>query len=185
MHDAQTTVRRVERSDPLTGVLGRQPFVLELEQLGRRSQDLIGVLLVSVEGLAELNEANGFGAGDALLQAVGSRLGSVVRGRDVVGRCSGNRFAVACSSVRDANALEQFAERVSRMLSEPVVTSAGVVPVQIRVATALRSRKGGDAAAVLLDAERLLAAPAEDTTEPETVRENVPGNGAGNEHGKT
>ncbi len=158
MHDAELTVQRTGRSDPLTGVLGRQAFVHELELLGRRSRDMIGVLTVAISGLAAVNETSGFAAGDALLQAVGSRLAAVVRGRDVVGRCSGNRFAVACSSFRDTDALAQFAARVERLLNEPVVTAAGVVPVQVRVATAVRATKGGDTEAVLLDAERALAA---------------------------
>jgi diguanylate cyclase (GGDEF)-like protein len=181
---AEATTRRAERTDALTGVLARPAFVAELGMLARRARDVLGVLIVAVDDLAAVNHTHGLAAGDALLQAVASRLGAMIRGRDLVGRISGHRFAVACVGVRDPAALEQFAARVQTVLAEPVVTGAGVLPVAVSVCTHLRLDAASDPTAVLATAESADHPSGAEVSEPDvadlwTERRRQRGSGRG------
>jgi diguanylate cyclase (GGDEF)-like protein len=155
---AHALARAATRTDPLTGVLGRPTFLDELGRLARRSRDVLGVLVVQVDDLAALNERFGFGVGDAVLQAVAARLGATVRGRDVLGRMSGSRFVVACSTPGPAASMPEFAARVERGLADPIVVDGEVVPVAVRVGVATRRGRVDDVGPLLRDAERALGA---------------------------
>jgi diguanylate cyclase (GGDEF)-like protein len=156
---ARAVARSAARDDALTGVLGRPACLEELGNLARRSRDVLGILVVQVDDLAELNERMGFAVGDAVLTTVAARLGATVRGRDVLGRASGTRFVVACSTPGPASSLPEFAARVERGLAEPVVVRGEVVPVSIRVGSATRQGRVTDPGALVREAERALAPP--------------------------
>jgi diguanylate cyclase (GGDEF)-like protein len=147
---------RTARNDALTGVLGRQAFVAELGHLARRSRDALGVLLVQVDGLAELNAHAGSVAGDSLLQVVATRLASAVRGRDLVGRCSGARFVVASSALGPSATLAELAARVEPVLGEPVTIGGAPVDVRVRLASATHRGRLSDPEALLVEAEAAL-----------------------------
>jgi diguanylate cyclase (GGDEF)-like protein len=159
-HRLRADAERATRDDPLTGVLARPAFLAELTRLARRSRDVLGILLVQVDGLGALNAHAGFSTGDAVLRAVGARLGATVRGRDIVGRTSGTRFAVACAALGPNASVADFARRVQRVLEEqPVVVDGGLVPVSVRVGAAMRRGRVSDPDALLRDAERVLEQP--------------------------
>jgi diguanylate cyclase (GGDEF)-like protein len=150
----RAVAERAMREDPLTGVLGRPAFLAELAHLARRTRDALAVMVVQVDGIAELNERSGFTTGDAVLREVGSRLAATVRGRDVVGRCSGSRFAVACAALGAQPSMAEFGERVQRVLDRPVVVGEAEVRVAVRLGTATRRGRVADPDAILRDAER-------------------------------
>jgi diguanylate cyclase (GGDEF)-like protein len=149
---------RNARNDPLTGVLARQAFVAELAQLSRRSRDALGVLVVQVDGLPALNASAGSVAGDALLQLVATRLVSAGRGRDLVGRCSGARFAIASSALGPSGTLAELAARVEPVLGEPLHLGPETVPVGVRLASATQKGRLVEPEALLVDAEAALRA---------------------------
>jgi diguanylate cyclase (GGDEF)-like protein len=171
MHRMRAAAHNATRDDPLTGVLGRQAFLVELASLARRSRDALGVLLVSVDGVADVNVEAGFAVGDGLLREVGARLATTVRGRDIVGRYSSTCFAIACAGLGPASSLSEFADRVRRVLEAPVVVGDVTVPVQARVGEATRRGRVSDLGLVLRDAEAALDAGSRPAAEPENVSE--------------
>jgi diguanylate cyclase (GGDEF)-like protein len=144
--------------DALTGVCGRQAFVAELAQLGRRTRDALGVLVVQVDGLAAVNAKVGGVAGDTLLQVLATRLAGAVRGRDVVGRVSGTRFAVASTALGPSTTLAELAARVETVLAEAVTVGGAEVAVSVRLASATHRGRLGEPDALLLEAEEALRA---------------------------
>jgi diguanylate cyclase (GGDEF)-like protein len=147
---------RADRLDPLTGVLGRRALLAELAQMGRRSRDTIGLLLIAVDDLAAINEGRGRDTADAVLQAVGRRLKTVLRGRDLVGRASANRFAVACLTGGDLETLERFAARIREVMAQPFEHFGHPVEIKVRVVVATHRGRLGEPAALLVAAERAL-----------------------------
>jgi diguanylate cyclase (GGDEF)-like protein len=174
---SRAAAERADRLDPLTGVLSRRALLGELTELGRRTRDTVGLLLIAVDDLAAINEGVGRETADAVLQAVGRRLLSVVRRRDLVGRASGNRFALACLTGGDLETLERFAARVREVMAQPFEHFGRPVEIKVRVAVVTHRGRLGEPAALLVDAERALRAlrngdgealnPA-DATEPES-----------------
>jgi diguanylate cyclase (GGDEF)-like protein len=116
------------------------------------------VLVVQVDGLAALNAAAGSVAGDTLLQVVATRLAGAVRGRDLVGRCSGARFAVASSAVGPSATLAELAARVEPVVREPVAIGGAPVDVAVRLAAATHKGRLAEPEALLVDAEAALRA---------------------------
>ncbi|MDQ1521847.1 MAG: hypothetical protein QOI55_2920 [Actinomycetota bacterium] len=155
-HRARADLQRAMRDDALTGVFGRQAFVDELTHLARRSRDSLGVAVVQVDGIAALNERAGFAAGDAVLETVAARLAGTVRGRDIVGRCSGTRFAVACAALGRHGTMDEFTQRVRRVLEEPVIAGGAAQPFSVRIGCATRRGRNDDPGFVLRDAERAI-----------------------------
>ncbi|MCI0386245.1 GGDEF domain-containing protein [Streptomyces sp. CNQ085] len=117
--------------DPLTGLWTREVFEVRARRL------LCGetlVLLADVNDFKAVNDTHGHAAGDAVLAAIGGRLGRIC-GTGVVGRLGGDEFAAVVPCRREAEsavaavrlALGLPVEYEGRRL--PVSVSLGAVPV--------------------------------------------------------
>ena len=116
------------RTDPLTGLSNRRHLDEHLDMVSsgaRRLRAPASLLLVDVDHLARVNDADGDVAGDAVLQAVGSRIARRLRGEDLVGRWSDDDFLVILPHT-PLDGGWQLAERIRRSVSdEPVKLEAG------------------------------------------------------------
>lgn len=98
--------------DELTGVFRRGTGELALTQeiaRSRRSQRPLVLVLIDIDALKLVNDAQGHAAGDALLPDVASAITSTMRAYDVVVRWGGDEFVCALS---DAT-LEVASERIA------------------------------------------------------------------------
>jgi diguanylate cyclase (GGDEF)-like protein len=148
--------------DPLTGTLTRQGFAeLAERRLGRAPRS--AVLAIGVERLRELNEALGRSAGDALLRAAATRLGTAIRDGDLLARLGGDRFGVLLAGADEAS-VEATIARLRAAVAQPVPHGEGELPLGLRFGVATTSagaEAGADFADGLLrDAEAALAGAA-------------------------
>lgn len=122
---AHGQVLRAALTDPVSGLLNRtgleQAIARETERQQRYGH-LVTVLVCDVDGLKQVNDADGHRAGDELLRAVADRLRGAVRARDVLGRSGGDEFLLLLPDERrDGRAVE----RVRRALRDlPVSVGA-------------------------------------------------------------
>jgi diguanylate cyclase (GGDEF)-like protein len=103
-HRAANRIRELAFFDPLTQLPNRQ-YLLQLLEEARREASTTGerfaVLRINLDQFKRINDSIGHGAGDALLQAVASRLGTFLKlERDgavtmPLARLTGDEFAVA------------------------------------------------------------------------------------------
>lgn len=97
MAEHQHHVRRLTRSDALTGLLTRQAF---LDSAGRRlaehlaQQSPSALILLDVDGFRQVNDRNGFAAGDRTLASLGRAIAARLHPGAIGGRCGGDEFAV-------------------------------------------------------------------------------------------
>ena len=106
--------------DGLTGLANRALFRDRLDQaLARsvRSQEVLSVLLVDLDGFKQVNDTLGHDVGDQLLQGVARRFDEVVRPSDTLARLGGDEFALLLDGAGEAQA-----ESVARRLIESVAT---------------------------------------------------------------
>ncbi len=83
--------------DPLVPLANRRAFMHELKRfndLAERYDTPSSVIYLDVDGMKQINDGLGHGAGDSVLVAIAGILLASVRASDVVGRLGGDEFGV-------------------------------------------------------------------------------------------
>jgi diguanylate cyclase len=127
---------RQARTDYLTGLANRRHFYEQLNasiEGCRRRGSSFALLTIDLDHFKELNDTLGHYAGDLLLQQVGPRLQSIVRG-DPVARLGGDEFGLI---LRDASAAAAAAERIHQALARPFALEDLTVSVHASVGIAV------------------------------------------------
>ncbi len=98
-----------------------------------RFRSSCGFLLVAIDHLANLNEAYGFDVAEEVIAQVAKRIRARLRGKDYLGRFSGNKFGVILTSCT-ADELAVAADRLlAGVRDETIATAAGPVAVTVTI----------------------------------------------------
>ncbi len=103
--------------DGLTGLYNRTYFEAAMTRLGTSRVRPIGLLVMDMDNLKQVNDQNGHQAGDELLRGLAHCLKSAFRRRDVVARIGGDEFAVLLPR-SDQRTLKNIVKRVTSVLDE-------------------------------------------------------------------
>jgi len=131
-HARDEELTRLARLDPLTGELNRSHLIAALAEAieeTTRFRSTAAFMLVGIDHLARVNDAFGFDVADAVILDVAKRIRARLRGGDVLGRFSGNKFGLILKNctVDDMNvAAERF---LAGIRDEVVPTKSGPVSV--------------------------------------------------------
>lgn len=146
-------IGRLANTDPLTGLANKVTFerMLELE-LARatRQESQLSVLLLDVDGFAEINSDAGSPAGDEVLRHVAATLADQVRLVDTVARYGGDEFAV----IAPGGGGEVCGRRVRDALLK---REAAGKPISISVGAVVYPLDGATSSELLAAATRALA----------------------------
>lgn len=143
------------RTDPLTGLANRRAFERELEQrLAGASPEPFCVIMLDVDGLKQVNDAQGHAAGDAVLKRVASVLTANLRAADVVTRWGGDEFVLLMPATDQVGAVS-LARRVGGTLRNP---DDPLGPISVSIGTASFPGDGTTAVALLAAADRSMYA---------------------------
>ncbi len=121
----QQELTRQASHDPLTGLANQTLF---REQVSEAADALVGddrlaVLFIDLDDFKTVNDSLGHSAGDLLLMSVSDRLRNCVRVSDHVARLGGDEFAVLVSALESDEEAIDIAERVLRVLAEPIMVA--------------------------------------------------------------
>ncbi|NNM85598.1 MAG: EAL domain-containing protein [Phycisphaerales bacterium] len=115
-------LQRVRLHDELTNLPNRAHFEKALlDALGARATEdgtLLAIGMLDVVGVAELNDALGHNAGDAIIRAVAQRLTAALRPGDLLARLGGDEFGLLLT-LRHESDLSAIINRLSDSLHEP------------------------------------------------------------------
>ena len=131
-HARDEQLVKLSRNDPLTGELNRTHLIASLAEAleeTKRSRASCAFMLIGIDHLARVNDAFGFDVADAVIAEVSKRIRARLRGGDVLGRFSGNKFGLILRNctVDDTNvAAERF---LAGIRDEVVPTVSGPVSV--------------------------------------------------------
>ena len=135
-HERERSLIQLAKFDPLTGEMNRAHLT---EVLGAKLDDTVrfrgslGFLLVAIDHLAHLNESYGFDAAEEVIAQVAKRIRERLRGKDFLGRFSGNKFGVILTTCT----ADELAIAADRLLAgardETVLTAAGPVAVTVTI----------------------------------------------------
>ncbi len=134
--------------DPLTGLGNRVLLDDRTEQalrIAARTGELVGLLMIDLDGFKQVNDQYGHATGDELLRAVAARITGALRATDTVARLGGDEFAVLLPNVGATTHALEVAGRVRAAISRPVELPAHTVEVGASVGLALHLPDGEDA----------------------------------------
>lgn len=139
LHDVSERRRREEELwelalvDDLTGLHNRRSFVLlaehAIKEAARAGRPVVGVF-VDVDHLKVINDTHGHAEGDRALRLVADALRGSCRESDIVGRLSGDEFAILLAETNERDGIEgRVRQRVvdaARAVTYPLSVSIGV-----------------------------------------------------------
>jgi diguanylate cyclase (GGDEF)-like protein len=150
--------REMVHRDGLTGLLNHATLMTELEgavEFSQRYAEPLAFVLFELDGFRHLSERLGPRAADEVLLHAAGVFRSNVRASDVIGRYGGESFGMLLRGANAAGATV-LAQNLHRVLGEqPAKTSVGeIVPIEVKVGTAVFPRDGTTAAELAQAADR-------------------------------
>ena len=142
--------------DVLTGCHNRASTLAILEQ-ALASPDGAGTVAVFVDldRFKPVNDTLGHDAGDEVLMLTASRLASVLRRDDIVGRLGGDEFLVVGRGLDSTDAALALGERIRAALTVPATLETG--PIEMRASIGIATATPGvDAAELIKRADRAM-----------------------------
>jgi len=135
-HEDEQKQAYFSRFDPLTGQVNRARLVEVLDETYKTCQKLrtrCAFLVISLDNLATINEAYGFDSADQIIAKVSNRIKTRLRGGDLLGRFSGNKFGVVlmnCGRDDIDTAAQRF---LSSVTDEVITTEQGAVAASVTI----------------------------------------------------
>ena len=158
-HEREARLTYLSRFDALTGEMNRAHLT---ELLGatlddaHRYRSSCAFLIAAIDNLARINEGFGFDIADEVIGAVGKRIRTKMRGGDVLGRFSGNKFGVILKNCTPDD-MVIAAERLLTGVREDVVqTSAGPVAVTVTIGGVVAPRHARTVSEIVARAQESL-----------------------------
>ena len=120
---AEALLRFQATHDELTGLANRGRLIEELNNLAAAPEG-VAVLLLDLDRFKNINDSLGHDRGDELLIIIADRLRLAVRPGDLVARLGGDEFAVTLAGPVTPTDAEFVANRLLRLIGEPVTLGA-------------------------------------------------------------
>ncbi len=136
LHESRSKLEHLARHDTLTGLPNRLLFFDRLElavAAARRSGKQLAVFFIDLDRFKEINDDQGHGAGDEVLQVIAQRLKGMVREVDTVARLGGDEFIILFDGLGDVRPLEMMAQKVVQGVAQPMDLNGRSVAVSASV----------------------------------------------------
>jgi len=147
-HAREEQLLRLSRHDPLTGEFNRTHLIAALAEAieeAQRYRSTSAFLLIAIDHLARINDAFGFDVAEGVISEIAKRIRARLRGGDVLGRFSGNKFGLILKNctVEDMTiAADRF---LAAVRDEVVPTKSGPVAVTVSIGAVSLPRHARDA----------------------------------------
>ena len=145
--------------DGLTGEMNRWHMTAVLESTladAIKLRSSCGFMLAAIDNLGRINEAYGFNIADEVIASIAARIRSQLRGKDHLGRFSGNKFGIILNNCTPDDLLVA-ADRLQTGARDNVVqTSVGPVAVTVTIGGVTAPRHARNVNEVLARAQDAL-----------------------------
>ncbi len=135
-HEREERLTYLSRFDALTGALNRTSVIELLEQTVEETLKLrssCGFLLAAIDELGRINQAYGLDIAEEVVAGVAKRLQSQMRGKDHIGRVSGNKFGIILNNCTPDDLAVAADRLVAGIRNDVMQTSAGPVAVTVTI----------------------------------------------------
>jgi diguanylate cyclase (GGDEF)-like protein len=157
LRESREKFKHAAYHDALTQLPNRNLFLdtlkFLLEKTKQKTNYNFAVLFLDLNRFKTMNDSLGHSMGDKLILHVGKRLSNMMREGDLVGRFSGDEFAIIVNDIKSLDDATSFAERVARRIAEPFTLNGRQVFTSVSIGIALGSAKYKEAQDILRDAD--------------------------------
>ena len=136
MRPDESNAAEGSRLDPLTGEMNRWHLSEVLEAVVEEAVKLrssCGFMLLAVDDLGRINEAYGFDIADEVIADIARRIRRQLRGKDHLGRFSGNKLGIILNNCTPDDMLIAADRLLAGVRDELVQTSAGPVAATVTI----------------------------------------------------
>ncbi|WP_447555140.1 bifunctional diguanylate cyclase/phosphodiesterase [Vreelandella sp. EE22] len=151
---AEQEIHQLAFYDPLTSLTNRRLFMDRMEAALKelnRHQRYGALMLFDIDNFKEINDTQGYQAGDQLLQGVAQRLLRTLRDTDTLARLGGDEFAVLVEGVdtslmQTKQLAEGIVDKLLATLSEPIRLKDSLVTITVSAGVTMISsdQQGAD-----------------------------------------
>jgi diguanylate cyclase (GGDEF)-like protein len=145
--------------DGLTGEMNRWHTTEVLEKTleeATRARSSCGFLLAAVDNLGRINEAYGIDIADEVIAGVAKRMRSQLRGKDHLGRLSGNKFGIILKNCTPDDMTTAADRLLAAVRDESITTAAGPIAATITIGGITAPRHARDVREILVRAQDAL-----------------------------
>jgi diguanylate cyclase (GGDEF)-like protein len=156
---AADQLRDLATTDDLTGLPNRRQFIQALEKefaLAHFDNRNLSVLMIDADNFKAINDRHGHAAGDEVLRALATRMRTVIRRIDWIGRLGGEEFAVAFKDTAMPAAFETGDRLCREIAGLPFRVGDGEIGVTVSAGVATRRPQDDNAAELLRRADDAL-----------------------------
>jgi diguanylate cyclase (GGDEF)-like protein len=133
-------IDRASSVDQLTGLASRWPTLDRLRTEAaeaRRYEHPLAIVLLDIDGFADLNHDHGLQVGDAILREVALRLRVRMREADLVGRIGADAYLAILPHTDELGAATFARALLDRLIDHRIVTDRGEIAIGLSVGIAL------------------------------------------------
>lgn len=156
-HEAELS--QIANYDALTGIPNRRLLADRLEQsISRvqRSEKILSVCYIDLDGFKQVNDLYGHAAGDQLLVEVTRRLHKVLRAEDTLARMGGDEFVVLLNDLVSKNECLQILARILDAVSMPVLIGKNEAAVSASIGVTFYTDAKEDGSTLLRNADHAM-----------------------------
>lgn len=148
-------VEHLAYHDRLTDLPNRVLFLDRCAQalaIAQRNQNLVAVMLVSLDRFKKVTESLGHAAGDVVLTEAATRLQGCVAEGDTVARFDGDEFALLLTQIAETANLAEIAAAISQVFKPPFHLGGQEVYVTTSIGISVFPFNGEDSSIILRNA---------------------------------
>lgn len=146
----------VKRFDSLTHLPNRQSFESELDDFlehCRPQGESVAVIFIDLDRFAEINDAQGYEQGDALLFQVAKRLRQCQRGSDLLSRFGSDEFAMAFPHLQSQGDVLRLVDKVVDVFAVPFLLGSRELHITASLGVSLFPDNGSSARELIHNAD--------------------------------
>lgn len=136
----------------MTGLANRALFMDRLRNAVARTsrgQNPLGVLMIDMDGLKQINDSHGHRVGDAVIIEFSSRLKKATRSTDTAARLGGDEFGVILSPLESSAGIVKAMQRIDTEIASPFVFEDKQYQLKASIGSALIPKDGSEPEKVL------------------------------------
>jgi two-component system CheB/CheR fusion protein len=146
------TILQQANYDALTHLPNRNLFFDRLKQAianAARTQELVGVMFIDLDGFKDINDALGHSQGDILLQRISRRMVGILRESDSIARFGGDEFTVLVTGLQKEADIIPTVEKILEAIQAPIALEDHELSVTASIGITMFPNDGKDGETLL------------------------------------